>query len=921
MSGRPAAPDPGLDSRGDVRSREDILSTPAAQVTTRSSSGGGGGTRRTTDARVPRFATLRSFQSRIIVSFLILITLVQVGSLIAVDSAIERSARGHVKAQLGTASKVFARLIDVRNRRLVEAARILSGDFPFKQVVAINDHGTLLSAMNNHRRRIGADLMMVVALDGTPLADTLHPNGRADGRPPFVGLPRLIGAAEQTGEVADFVVIDGRPYQVVVVPLLAPEPTAWICMGFLVDRDLAEELQKTTSSHVSFVHVEPGNVWLSFTSTLPPPARRLLLDTLSRRAAPTDAPGAFDLPGTGFETLVLPLPSSSGSPISVTLQRPLADAMEPYRFLRTALLVLFGTGASISIIGGVWIARGVSRPVRQLADAARRIEAGEYGGAVVTSRQDELGDLAATFNRMTSAVAEREERLRESEERFRAMTESAVDAVVTADGKGDIVSWNRGAQTIFGYAPEEVLGTSLARLVPERYRDVERGGLERFESTGASVELHGLMKDGREFPVELSLATWETRQGRFRTAIIRDITERKQLEDQFRQAQKMESVGRLAGGVAHDFNNLLTVIGGQADLLQAGLRPEDPLHRRVASIQKAAGHAADLTRQLLAFSRKQVLAPKVLDLNAVLAGIEPMLQRLIGEDIDLITLPARGLGRVKADPAQITQIVLNLVVNARDAMPDGGKLTIETRDAELDEFHAHRQPDTPSGPYVMLAVSDTGVGMDAETRARIFEPFFTTKGPGKGTGLGLATVYGIVKQSNGNIAVYSEPGRGTTFQICLPRVEEAGEPGGGDLLPAEPRGSETILLVEDNEMVRDLTAELLEAHGYTVLEARTGAAALDISRRHRGPIHVLLTDVIMPEMGGCELASRLGSERPDTAVLYMSGYTAEAVVRQGVLDERVAFLSKPVREDVLVRKVREVLDARRGRAAATDRVD
>jgi PAS domain S-box-containing protein len=849
------------------------------------------------------------------VSFFILIALVQVGSLVAVDSAIERSARAHIKAQLAGAAQVFAGLVDVRNRRLVEAARILSGDFPFKQVVVLGDHSTRLSAMDNHRKRIGADVMMVVSLDDVPVADTLHPENRGSGRVTFAGLPRLIDAAEQAGEVADFVIIDGRLYQVAVVPLLAPDPIAWICMGFLVDHALAMEMQRITSSHVTFLHAEPGNVWVSLTSTLPPAARRSLLDALSRTASGAPRTGAFHLPGTEFETLVTPLPSSTGIDVSVTLQRSLAEAMEPYRSLRAALLALFAGAAFVSIVGGAWIARGVSRPVRQLVQAARRIEAGQYGGGVATDRQDELGDLAATFNRMTSAVAEREERLRESEERFRTMTESAADAVVTTDGKGNIVSWNRGAEAIFGHASEEVLGTPLARLVPGPFRDLQRRALEGIPASGegrvlgTSVELHGVRRSGKEFPIELSLATWETRQGAFLTAIIRDVTERKQLEEQFRQAQKMESVGRLAGGVAHDFNNLLAVIAGHADLLEVELGPEHPLRRRIDVIQKAATHAADLTKQLLAFSRRQVLAPRILDLNAVVAGIEPMLQRLIGEDIGLVVAPAHDLGRVKADPTQVTEIIFNLAVNARDAMPDGGKLTIETDNVDLDEAHAHRHPDTRPGPYVMLAVSDTGMGMDEEVRSRIFEPFFTTKGPGKGTGLGLATVYGIVKQSNGNIGVYSEPGRGTTFKIYLPRVEERAETVVTEAPAIEQGGSETILLVEDNEMVRTLTCEILEARGYTVLEARHGADALDLAQRYHGPIDLLVTDVIMPEMGGRELARRLGAARPRMRVLYMSGYAADAIVHQGVLDERVAFLPKPVKADVLGRKVREVLDA------------
>jgi len=848
----------------------------------------------------------RSVQSRIVVSFFVLIAVVQVAALVAVHSAIERSARAQIKSQLEVTAQVFERLIAVRSRRLVEAARILTGDFPFRQVVVLGDRNTLLSAMDNHRKRIRADVMMVVSLDAVPVADTLHPEAGAQGRATFAGLPRLIAGAERAGEAADFVIIDGRLYQMAVVPVLAPDRRAWICMGFLIDQTFAAEMQRTTASHVTFVRAEPGGSWVSLASTQAPAARQSLLDALSRVAAGEGSVGASDLPGTEFETMVIPLPSSTGIEVSVTLQRSLADAMASYRSLQGALLVLFAGAAFVSIVGGVWIARGVSRPVRQLAEAARRIEAGQYGTGVATDRRDELGDLAATFNRMASAVAEREERLRESEERFRAMTESAVDAVVTTDSAGRIVSWNRGAEGIFGHAPDEVLGTPLARLVPRLSPDLGRRG----------VELHGVRKSGQEFPIELSLATWETRQGSFTTAIIRDVTERTQLEAQFRQAQKMESIGRLAGGVAHDFNNLLAVIMGHADLLAVDTGPEHPLYRRIDLIQKAATHAADLTKQLLAFSRKQVLAPRILDLNAVVTGIEPMLKRLIGEDVGLVIAPAPDLECVKADPAQITAIVLNLAVNARDAMPDGGKLTIETDNVELDEAHAHRHPESAPGRYVMLAVSDTGVGMDEETRSRIFEPFFTTKGPGEGTGLGLATVYGIVKQSNGNIGVYSEPGRGTTFKIYLPRVEGRAETVAVEQPGSWLGGSETILLVEDNDTVRRLFCEILRSRGYTVLEARNGADALEFTQRYHGPIDLLVTDVVMPEMGGCELARRLRDARPRMKVLYMSGYAADSIVHRGVLEEGAAFLPKPMKADTVRRKVREVLDAPAERRAS-----
>jgi PAS domain S-box-containing protein len=858
----------------------------------------------------------RSFQTRIVVSFLVLITLVQVGAFLAVDSAITQSARVHVKAQLATAARVFDQVIDARNRRLLEAARILSEDYPFKQVAALGDHATLLSAMDNHRSRIGSDLMMMVSLDNTLIADTAHPEARGADPALRVGFPKLAAQAQQTGEATTFAVIDDRLYQLVVVPLRAPAHIAWICMGFLIDQRLAAEVQRTTSSHVSFVQARPSNVWTAFTSTLPPGAQRSLVEALSQHEPASPHLGVFGSRGPEFETLVVRLPSSTPTDVSVTLHRSLADAMEPYRTLRTVLLVLFALAACVSVGGGVWVARGVSRPVRELVTAARGIESGHYGAVVTMRRRDELGELAATFNRMTSAVAEREERLRESEERFRTMTESAVDAVVTADGNGDIVSWNRGARAVFGYEPEEVLGTPLARLVPEHLRETDAQGRPRIASAEMApalerpVELSGVRKDTRTFPIELSLARWETRLGSFLTVIIRDITERRQLEEQFRQAQKMESVGRLAGGLAHDFNNLLTVIGGHADLLHERLRPEDPLRLRVGRIQEAATHAADLTRQLLAFSRKQMLAPKVLDLNAIVVEIEPMLRRLIGEDIDLIAAPARDLGSVKADPAQIKQILLNLAVNARDAMPLGGKLTIETDDVDLDERYARLHPELPPGRYVMIAVTDTGIGMDEATRSRIFEPFFTTKAPGRGTGLGLSTVYGIVKQSSGHISVYSEPGRGTAFKVYLPRVEEPAETAAAAAVAGARGGSETILVVEDNEMVRTVTCEILKRHGYTVVEARHGVDALDIARRYHGHIHLLLTDVVMPEMGGPELVSRLAPLRPRMKIVYVSGYTADAIDHQGMLNEGIEFLSKPVGLETLVRKVRAVLDAR-----------
>ena len=380
-------------------------------------------------------------------------------------------------------------------------------------------------------------------------------------------------------------------------------------------------------------------------------------------------------------------------------------------------------------------------------------------------------------------------------------------------------------------------------------------------------------------------------------------------QDQLTQARKMEAVGRLAGGVAHDFNNLLTVMIGRSQLLLRRLETQDSVRPELELIQEAAGQAAELTRQLLAFSRKQVLRPTVLDLNRAVANLGAMLKRLIGEDIVLVTELAPTLGCVKADPGQIQQVVMNLAANARDAMPRGGRLTIETANVDLDATYARRHAGVPPGPYVMLAVTDTGLGMAPETQAHIFEPFFTTKGPGQGTGLGLATVYGVVKQSDGHIWVYSEPGRGTTFKIYLPRVNatvtpEETDPNGAPLSP----GHETILLAEDAPAVRALARDVLQAQGYTVLEAQHGREALTIGEQHAGPIHLLLTDVVMPEMNGRELVERLAPIRPTTPILYMSGYTDNVVVHHGVLDRSAVFLEKPFTPAALVCKVRQVLD-------------
>jgi signal transduction histidine kinase len=455
------------------------------------------------------------------------------------------------------------------------------------------------------------------------------------------------------------------------------------------------------------------------------------------------------------------------------------------------------------------------------------------------------------------------------------------------------------------------LDTLLNRLI-ESDRPRLKEALETCLASGTpyQLEVRAKVGDGSEriFWCEGIAADFANGPAPSILAIFQDVTEQRIAEERSSQGERLAAIGRLTGGVAHDFNNLLTVITGYGDLLLARLSETDPARRYPEEIVKAAERAGRLTHQLLAFSRKQILQPQVLELNGIVTEIEKMLRRLIGEDIELSLNLSSDLGRIKADPGQIEQVLVNLAINARDAMSEGGKLTIETANVDLNETYARNHPTVQAGPYVMLAVSDTGCGMDKETQSHIFEPFFTTKELGKGTGLGLSTVYGIVKQSEGNIWVYSEPGRGTTFKIYLPRTGAA--PGMIDV-PARAvstRGTETILLVEDEEILRKLAGEILEDSGYTVLKSGNAKEALRLFSAHQSRIHLLITDVVMPGLSGRELAERLTSLDPTLKVLYMSGYTDDTIVRHGVLEEGIEFIQKPFSPETFTRKVREVLE-------------
>ena len=502
--------------------------------------------------------------------------------------------------------------------------------------------------------------------------------------------------------------------------------------------------------------------------------------------------------------------------------------------------------------------------------------------------------------------------LRNSEESYRSLVDGVRDVIFALSPSGEVTSLNPAFEEMTGFPPGEWVGRPFEAFV---HPDDVPLALDLFGRVlggepRPTIPFRILTKGGSYRVAEFS-ATAQVRDGRLAgiLGIGRDVTERLGLEQQLRQAQKMEAVGRLAGGIAHDFNNILTAITGHADLLLEDLGHHDPRRADVDEIRRSAERAAGLTRQLLAFSRQQVLQPKVVDLNALVLDMDKLLRRLIGEDVELATALDPTLGRVTADPGQLEQVIVNLAVNARDAMPQGGKLTLETRNIDLDSSYRLEHSLVKPGPYVQLTVSDSGIGMDEETQAHAFEPFFTTKPRGQGTGLGLAMVYGTVKQSGGFIWVYSEPGHGATFKIYLPRVDAPVE-SATPPAPVErpPRGSETVLLAEDEPAVRAIAQQVLERQGYTVLAAPSGADALALAAQHGATIHLLLTDVVMPGMSGRDLADRLTAQRPGIRVLYISGYTDNAIVRHGMLEPGLAYLQKPFRPDALVRKVRDVLD-------------
>ena len=706
---------------------------------------------------------------------LVALAAVQIVVFFVVDAATTRWVSAQLRDNLTVGGQVFQRLLTARAEQLAAAARLLSGDFAFKTAYSTGDRGTISSALENQQLRIGADMMTLVGRDNRVVAETLPLPG---DRFPF---PALITAAEGGSTPFAVEMIDGQPYQVVVVPLLAPMPVAWIAVGFVVDDRLMTELRRVTDSHVTFaVPRAGGGGWSMPASTLPPAARAALAAALPQRLDVSAASAVVHRIGDDDYLLHVVRLSGSAQAVAV-LQTSLTEALAPAKRLRWILLGVFAGSLVLCAGGAIIVARTVTGPVRALARGLDAVASGDYTHRVAVGPTDEFARLAGAVNRMTATIAEREEALRQS-------------------------------------------------------------------------------------------------------------------EDRLRQAQKMEAVGLLAGGIAHDFNNLLTVMLGRIELVLDELPDGMALRHEVLLVQGAAERAATLTRQLLAFGRKQVLQTRLVDINQVVGNFEGMLERLIGEQVILATRLEGGLRDVMADPNQIEQILVNLVINARDAMPDGGTITIETSNGTMPGL---------STSCAVISVRDTGTGMTPEVEARVFEPFFTTKEVGKGTGLGLATVYGIVKQHEGEIELETAPGRGSEFRVYLPYAGTAQE-APEEAVETPPASAGTVLIVEDEPEVRMLIARMLRREGYDVLEAGDGESAIQVAK---GPerIDLLLTDVVMPGMSGSELTRVVKELRPDIKVIYMSGYTHDMIERHGVFAPGTAFLQKPFSARALSRAVHDVM--------------
>jgi PAS domain S-box-containing protein len=698
--------------------------------------------------------------------------------------------------------------------------------------------------------------------------------------------------------------IGGAMFLVVSEPArFAEEVLGTMTAGFAIDDGVAAELADVAHVEVNLVTGE--RLAASSLRGAPRAALAALLAAPRLRDLQGSEPQLEQLAGRRWVAGAFPLAAGRGSARvgRLVLLQDWGPTQQFLDELQGQLLIAGVVIFAFALAVTLGFSRRVTRPLRDIAGAAGEIAAGDWNRQVPLQGSAEARTLAAAFNEMTGS-------LRRSYGRFQSVTESARDAIVSTDPDGRITFWNRSAQTIFGCSEGDALGQPFATFVAEEDRGVYLETVAPLLAAaegaahGRTIDITAVRSDGARFPAEFSVSCSQLEARLSLTSVVRDVTERKKTEgvlrqrdQELRQAQKMEAIGRLAGGVAHDFNNLLTAIRGYGELMMDTLEESDARREDMGEILKAADSATGLTRQLLAFSRRERVVARAVALDGILAGTEKMLRRVIGEDVELVCVSEQPLGCVRADNGQIEQVLMNLAVNARDAMPGGGQIRIALSNVQID-----------GQPYVQLAVSDTGMGMDEETASHIFEPFFTTKREGHGTGLGLATVYGIVQQSNGTIEVDTGPGKGTTFRLRLPQVAAADADSSTAVQGQRPSaGSETVLLVEDDERVRALVCSVLKRGGYRVLEAEHAERAAEIAAARNGAIDLLLTDVVMPGRNGRELADLVVGRWPAVRVLFMSGYSSDTVLKRGVSATEAQFIQKPFTIDALTAKVRDVL--------------
>ena len=861
----------------------------------------------------------KRMEARVAAGVVVLVALSLTAVLVTATRVATRSAMIRATDNLEDARAAFYRLVDGRASFAAQQTRLIVALPTFRSVmvnpVVARDVATLTQIADGYRSDLGAQFAIITDPDGKPTATPGWPQHLAFPAP----LQRAIRDATAGTPRRDIVAFEGRLLLITSEParFAETEVLGSVTFGFPLDDRVAQELAAVTRADVNLV----SGSRLSG-SSLPGVERQGLAATLASGRLTAVRGVSADLRRFGDREFVegtFPIFSDQrASDVGhLVLLQDWAPTQAFLDELRTALVLAGIAGFGLALAGGLIFSRRASRPLMDLAAAAHAIAEGDWQRTVTVGGSAEATTMATAFNDMTCSLRDQAERLRAAYRRFSTVTQSARDAIVSTNQDGSITFWNRSAQALFGYAETEVLKQPITSLIAKADHAAYREALPTPKADdltfGRIIEVTARRKDGGTFPAEFSLAALQGSEGTTFTAVIRDVMERKQSQDalrqrdeQLRQAQKMEAIGRLAGGVAHDFNNLLMAIHGYAEMLVQNLDEADERRSDAEEIVKAADRAAGLTRQLLAFSRRQVITQQAVALDQLVLSMQKMLQRLIGPEIKIETEIWPDVAPALADSTQVEQILVNLVINARDAMPDGGTITIELRNIELDRIGIAAHPGLQPGDYVEMVVSDTGAGMDAETASRIFEPFFTTKEGSKGTGLGLATVYGIVQQNGGAIEVRSRLGTGTTFYIYLPRATDLGKPA--PVKPVLPPGdAKTILLVEDDDGVRALVANMLKKNGFTVLLASAGDQALEIAARHHGRIHLLLTDVVMPGLSGRILSERLAAARPDTRVLYMSGYSDDAILRHGVKRAAAHFIQKPFSIDALADKIRETL--------------